>query len=253
MLRAHPACRFAPAALVACATLAPAAHAAIFTYPGIDVHRVRMSESYTHAVYGPGFSFSNWSDQSIASDPYFVGGSLYAPAQLFGLVVKDNTSTTGNPNFFREQFRFDGTQQHVLAGTQANYTFETGYDVRLHLDAPSPYQSSFATARGTFTYFTLEGILGTPVAQLDLLNSANSVGTLPAGDYRVRAEVTGAFSELAGTRFDHFGFSQIELVPSPGAVALLGIAGMALRRRRPPSCSPPLGTRSVDPRLNPSD
>lgn len=113
------------------------------------------------------------------------------------------------------------------AGTVGNYSFSTGTSGLLARNSwvtlactfdmvTGRFQAGFSTNGGaTFTLFYVDGAAaGTAVDELDLIGSVNS-GTAAQGG------TTGYYDNI-----------NVTSTPAPGALALLGVAGLAGARRR---------------------
>jgi len=113
------------------------------------------------------------------------------------------------------------------AGTIGNFAFSTGtsgilarntwYTLAVTFDmVTGRFQAGYSTDGGaTFNLFFVNGAAaGTAVAELDLIGSVNS-GTA------VQGGTTGYYDNI-----------QVTSSPAPGALALLGVAGLAGARRR---------------------
>jgi MYXO-CTERM domain-containing protein len=113
------------------------------------------------------------------------------------------------------------------AGTVGNYSFNTGTSGILARNSwvtlavtfdmvTGRFQAGFSTNGGaTFSLFFVDGAAaGTAVAELDLIGSVNS-GTAAQG------ATTGYYDNI-----------NVTSTPAPGALALLGVAGLAGARRR---------------------
>ena len=113
------------------------------------------------------------------------------------------------------------------AGTIGNFAFSTGtsgilarntwYTLAVTFDmVTGRFQAGYSTDGGaTFNLFFVNGAAaGTAVAELDLIGSVNS-GTAAQG------ATTGYYDNI-----------QVTSSPAPGALALLGVAGLAGARRR---------------------
>ena len=137
---------------------------------------------------------------------------------LAGVTMQNNTG----------QFYIVGSYNN--AGTIGNFSFSTGtagllqrnrwYTFAVTFDSVSGrFQGGFSTDGGAnFTMFYVDGAAaGTQAGEYDLIGSANS-GTAAQG-------TTLGF-------YDNISAYTTSTVPAPGALALLGLAGLAGRRRR---------------------
>jgi MYXO-CTERM domain-containing protein len=134
---------------------------------------------------------------------------------LSGVTVQNNTG----------QLYLVGSYNN--AGTVGNYSFSTGTSGILARNTwvtlactfdmvTGRFQGGYSTNGGvTFTLFYVDGAAaGTAVDELDLIGSVNS-GTAAQGG------TTGYYDNI-----------QVTSSPAPGALALLGVAGLAGARRR---------------------
>jgi MYXO-CTERM domain-containing protein len=134
---------------------------------------------------------------------------------LSGVTVQNNTG----------QLYIVGSYNN--AGTVGNYSFSTGTSGILARNTwvtlactfdmvTGRFQGGYSTNGGvTFTLFYVDGAAaGTAVDELDLIGSVNS-GTAAQGG------TTGYYDNI-----------QVTSSPAPGALALLGVAGLAGARRR---------------------
>jgi hypothetical protein len=84
---------------------------------------------------------------------------------------------------------------------------------------------------GSFTSGTAAGTLATAFATSGVLNLTGTSALDNAATAYVRVTFTGATSSTGNNRLDNIIFNA-DVVPTPGAVALLGLAGLVMRRRR---------------------
>jgi MYXO-CTERM domain-containing protein len=84
---------------------------------------------------------------------------------------------------------------------------------------------------GSFTSGTAAGSLATSFATSGVLSLTGTSALDNAATAYVRVTFTGASSATGNNRLDNIIFSA-DVVPTPGAVALLGLAGLVIRRRR---------------------
>jgi hypothetical protein len=84
---------------------------------------------------------------------------------------------------------------------------------------------------GSFTSGTAAGTLATAFATSGVLNLTGTSALDNAATAYVRVTFTGATSSTGNNRLDNIIFNA-DVVPTPGAVALLGLAGLVIRRRR---------------------
>ena len=84
---------------------------------------------------------------------------------------------------------------------------------------------------GSFTSGTAAGTLASSFANSGVLSLTGSSALDNAATAYVRVTFTGATSSTGNNRLDNIIFNA-DVVPTPGAVALLGLAGLVIRRRR---------------------
>jgi hypothetical protein len=84
---------------------------------------------------------------------------------------------------------------------------------------------------GSFTSGTTAGTLATAFATSGVLSLTGTSALDNAATAYVRVTFTGASSSTGNNRLDNIIFNA-DVVPTPGAVALLGLAGLVIRRRR---------------------
>lgn len=194
--------RLATAALLFGGTLgvSAGAHASVVGIPG-NSSTANLSLAY---VYETGASFGAWGspmDGSVSfSDSTF--GSISCTqftASGFSLSI-NSTAAANNQSFF--------VQQNFIVTEAVNFTL-TGY---------LPVSSSRAFIHQGDTFFADSGS-DAGVYSLS--------GTLQAGEYRF-AYFSGATGAESGTLFN----LTFTAVPAPGAVALVGLAGLVTGRRR---------------------
>ena len=194
--------RLATAALLFGGTLGLSAdaHASVVGIPG-NSSTANLSLAY---VYETGASFGAWGspmDGSVSfSDSTF--GSISCTqftASGFSLSI-NSTAAANNQSFF--------VQQSFIVTEAVNFNL-TGY---------LPVSSSRAFIHQGDTFFADSGS-DAGVYSLS--------GTLQAGEYRF-AYFSGATGAESGTLFN----LTFTAVPAPGAVALVGLAGLMGRRRR---------------------
>jgi MYXO-CTERM domain-containing protein len=194
--------RLATAALLFGGTLGLSAdaHASVVGIPG-NSSTANLSLAY---VYETGASFGAWGspmDGSVSfSDSTF--GSISCTqftASGFSLSI-NSTAAANNQSFF--------VQQSFIVTEAVNFTL-TGY---------LPVSSSRAFIHQGDTFFADSGS-DAGVYSLS--------GTLQAGEYRF-AYFSGATGAESGTLFN----LTFTAVPAPGAVALVGLAGLVTGRRR---------------------
>lgn len=84
---------------------------------------------------------------------------------------------------------------------------------------------------GSFTSGTALGTLASSFATSGVLSLTGTSALDNAATAYVRVSFTGATSSTGNNRLDNIIFNA-DVVPAPGAVALLGLAGLVIRRRR---------------------
>ena len=84
---------------------------------------------------------------------------------------------------------------------------------------------------GSFTSGTAAGTLASSFATSGVLSLTGTSALDNAATAYVRVTFTGATSSSGNNRLDNIIFNA-DVVPTPGAVALLGLAGLVIRRRR---------------------
>jgi hypothetical protein len=84
---------------------------------------------------------------------------------------------------------------------------------------------------GSFTSGTAAGTLASSFATSGVLSLTGTSALDNAATAYVRVTFTGATSSTGNNRLDNIIFNA-DVVPTPGAVALLGLAGLVIRRRR---------------------
>jgi len=189
------------------------------------------------------FAWNDDTHNAMASNP--AGNNLFVMTYDFYMDGGSATSTNRYGNYI-----YDATGAKILAGvtmqnstgqfyivgnynnagTIGNFSFSTGtsgllqrnrwYTFAVTFDsATGRFQGGFSTDGGAnFTMFYVDGAAaGTQAGEYDLIGSANS-GTAAQG-------TTLGF-------YDNISAYTTSTVPAPGALALLGLAGLAGRRRR---------------------
>jgi len=84
---------------------------------------------------------------------------------------------------------------------------------------------------GSFTAGTAAGTVTTAWANSGVLSLTGTSALDNAATAYIRVTFTGATGSTGNSRFDNIIFNA-DVVPTPGAVALLGLAGLVMRRRR---------------------
>jgi len=84
---------------------------------------------------------------------------------------------------------------------------------------------------GSFTAGTAAGTVTTAWANSGVLSLTGTSALDNAATAYIRVTFTGATSSTGNNRLDNIIFNA-DVVPTPGAVALLGLAGLVIRRRR---------------------
>jgi MYXO-CTERM domain-containing protein len=159
-----------------------------------------------------GFSADRWSQGSYAQiDVYGL------PSYLNSFTVSwDQTRATFGPAEFRVDVSFDGGSVFTTLPNSAYNAIAAG-----------------AIGSGTNAWST------TGARQSEFTRSISFSGALTgtADVIKIRFVATGANLGNGAARFDNIVVSG---VPAPGALALLGIAGVAATRRRRPSAADPM-------------
>jgi MYXO-CTERM domain-containing protein len=151
-------------------------------------------------------------------DSFMTAGT--AGAQAYGGVYYASQNTNGDPNFTGTSW--NGTFVSAAATTvPANAGWYTGDPTSVDNSAES-LAGLTGRVNGTNGQFATHGIW---VAHLVLSGTNVQIGTDVsfAGFASIKDGISGALSQ---------GSSNFSAVPAPGALALLGLAGFAARRRR---------------------
>ena len=145
-------------------------------------------------------------------------GAINGDVSGGGLCLEGGTGNANNGAYF--QFAFDMTNFTDLVVTYATRGTSTGFNSQTW---------SWSTDGSTFTDF--QTVSGTNVTTyfLATLNSLNALDG--AATAYLRVTFNGASASSGNNRLDNILFSA-NAVPAPGAIALLGLAGLAARRRR---------------------
>jgi hypothetical protein len=134
-------------------------------------------------------------------------------------------------------FKFSMTNLQDLAISFAAQRTSTGFTgIAIDTSANGTSWSSWTTLTSSYTAGPPEvysgaiknSFVNTGVVSLSATSSLNNASTA-----YVRFTFTGATSSSGNNRLDNFQFNASTLVvPAPGAVALIGLAGLVARRRR---------------------
>jgi hypothetical protein len=194
--------RLATAALLFGGTLGLSAdaHASVVGIPG-NSSTASLSLAY---VYETGASFGAWGspmDGSVSFSDSTFGSISCTQFTASGFSLSINSTAAANSQSFF-------VQQNFIVTEAVNFSL-TGY---------LPVSSSRAFIHQGDTFFADSGS-DAGVYSLS--------GTLQAGEYRF-AYFSGATGAESGTLFN----LTFSAVPAPGAVALVGLAGLMSRRRR---------------------
>ena len=162
---------------------------------------------------------------------FYMGGASATSTNRYGNYLYDTTGTKiiAGCTMQNSTGQFYLLSNYNNAGTIGNFSFSTGTSGILTRNAWYTFQYSFNKTTGrvtagfkafgaaTFTDFFVDGAAAGSVAgEYDLIGSVNAAaaGTSTLGYY----DNINAFTSAA--------------VPAPGAIALLGLAGLVGRRRR---------------------
>ncbi|MFM1867197.1 MAG: hypothetical protein RL591_605 [Planctomycetota bacterium] len=161
-----------------------------------------------------GVSVYEWVESFSGSTLGAINGDLAGG----GICLEGGTSSANNGAFF--QFAFDMSGFTDLAVTYATRGTSTGFNTQTWSWSTDGVNfTDFQTVSGTnvTTYF---------LASLNTLNALDGASTA-----FLRVTFNGATTSSGNNRLDNILFSA-NAVPAPGAIALLGLAGLAARRRR---------------------
>jgi len=184
-----------------------------------DTHNAMLSNPAENNLFVMTYDF--YMDGGSATSTNRYGNYLYDATGtkiLAGVTMQNSTG----------QFYIVGNYNN--AGTIGNFSFSTGtngvlqrnrwYTFAVTFDsATGRFQGGFSLDGGaTFSMFYVDGAAaGTVVDEYDLIGSVNA-GTAAQG-------TTWGF-------YDNISAYTTSTIPAPGAIALLGLAGLAGRRRR---------------------
>ena len=161
---------------------------------------------------------ANFNSTRSSIDSFMTAGTYSGGA--YGGEYYASTNTNGDPNFTGTSW--NGTPGSAAATTiPANAGWYTGDPTSVHNNAES-LAGLTGRVNGTNGQFATYGIW---VAHLVLSGAGREIGTDVsfAGYASIKDGISGALSQ---------GSSSFAAVPAPGALALLGLAGFAARRRR---------------------
>ena len=222
----------------------PASYAQVVSDPSAGIHNGGQVLQTQAATSGTSTRFT-WNDDvfnTMGSNPaennvfnmtydFYMGGVSANSRNRYGNYLYD---TTGTKILAGVTMQNDTGQFYLLsnynnAGTIGNFSFSAGTSAILARNTWYTFMYTFNSTTGrvtagfkaygaaTFTEFFVEGAAAGSVAgEYDLIGSVNqaAAGTSTLGYY----DNINAFTSAA--------------VPAPGAIALLGLAGLVGRRRR---------------------
>jgi MYXO-CTERM domain-containing protein len=158
--------------------------------------------------------------------------SLPVGTGLRGWTAYETTAASGGDSFFLGQFIFVGGVD--TEGASVGFDF---YEWDSATGAPGAFVDSFSVAlpsAGAFIWtITLDPGFAIPTAGYVEMNVADDAGGLGRWFLTSTAPATGSILASFGTPdYSSQAFRMVEGVPAPGAIALLGVAGLAGSRRR---------------------
>ena len=144
-----------------------------------------------------------------------VGGAASVPAGTFGANGKSMV------------FRFSMTGMGNLAVSYAVQRTGTGFTTQQwDYSTDGTTWSSAATITGIQASFAAGATPANVVSSVSVASGLNNAATA-----YMRVTFTGATSATGNNRMDNFQFNA-DAIPAPGAIALLGVAGLVGARRR---------------------
>ena len=221
-----------------------ASYAQVVSDPSAGIHNGGQVLQTQAATSGTSTRFT-WNDDvanTMGSNPaennvfnmtydFYMGGASATSTNRYGNYLYDTTGTKiiAGCTMQNNTGQFYLLSNYNNAGTIGNFSFSTGTSGILTRNAWYTFQYSFNKTTGrvtagfkafgaaTFTDFFVDGAAAGSVAgEYDLIGSVNAAaaGTSTLGFY----DNINAFTSVG--------------VPAPGAIALLGLAGLVGRRRR---------------------
>ena len=221
-----------------------ASYAQVVSDPSAGIHNGGQVLQTQAATSGTSTRFT-WNDDvmnTMGSNPtennvfnmtydFYMGGASATSTNRYGNYLYDTTGTKiiAGCTMQNSTGQFYLLSNYNNAGTIGNFSFSTGTSGILTRNAWYTFQYSFNKTTGrvtagfkafgaaTFTDFFVDGAAAGSVAgEYDLIGSVNAAaaGTSTLGYY----DNINAFTSVG--------------VPAPGAIALLGLAGLVGRRRR---------------------
>ena len=178
---------------------------------------------------------NNWGSRApgenliVTTYDFYMGGASTTSTNRYGAYMYDASGAKilGGVTVQNNTGQFYLVGSYNNAGTIGNYSFSTGtggllsrntwYTFAITFDITTGrFQGGFSSDGGaTFTLFYVDGAAaGTAVDELDLIGSVNS-GTAAQGG------TVGYYDNI-----------NVVATPAPGALALLGVAGLVGSRRR---------------------
>ena len=222
----------------------PASYAQVVSDPSAGIHNGGQVLQTQAATSGTSTRFT-WNDDvanTMGSNPaennvfnmtydFYMGGASSTSTNRYGNYLYDpaGTKILAGCTMQNNTGQFYLLSNYNNAGTIGNFSFSTGTSGILARNTWYTFQYSFNSTTGrvtagfkafgaaTFTDFFVDGAAAGSVAgEYDLIGSVNAAaaGTSTLGYY----DNINAFTSVG--------------VPAPGAIALLGLAGLVGRRRR---------------------
>jgi hypothetical protein len=228
---------FAAAALAA---VAGSAQAALVAYWNVNANPIAASGTQAATTINAAFAANGGTatltnNQIVAANYlWFTPVGASAHGGLNGLIaygdvngndlgIQNGSGGVNNGKFIT--FRFDNTGFTNLVMTFAGRRTSTGFT---SIDVSTSNDGTNFTAAGSVTTTTL---LSTGYS-LQTVNLAGATNINNAANAYVRLTFQGTGTSAAGNvRLDNFQFNG-DVIPTPGAAALLGLAGLAATRRR---------------------
>lgn len=227
-------------ALAALAAVAGSAQAALVAYWDVNANPIAASGAQAattiNAAFAANAGAATLTNNQIVAANYLwftpVGASAHAGLNglsQYGdvngndLGIQNGSNGINNGKFITFQFNNTGFQNLVL--TFAGRRTSTGFT---SIDVSTSSDGTNFTLAGSVTTATL---LSTGYS-LQTVNLAGATNINNVSTAYVRLTFQGTGTSAAGNvRLDNFQFNG-DVVPTPGAAALLGLAGLAATRRR---------------------